>query len=182
MQDILIQGSHSNLAPITVLSDEHIPSVRGEWYNYPSEFTPNRPLGYLMKCKANKDRPLYYVEHNQDVDIVFVFGSRGVQLCSPDSRPAIDLMVSTGIKVCRLRRTRIVNQSCVTPGQFDLIRSSKDSNALIPVCQTGISAACLTLIEGMIVSVMTPAGKYGLMRAVEVHSDMVRLVSCHILL
>lgn len=167
--------------PAPLLSEDTIPSVRGEWYNYRSVFTPARPLGYLMKCKANKDRTLPFVEQNTDVDFAFVFGPNGVQMCSPDSRPSLALIGDFVVDVGTLKRTAVV-QTTLTVERFNTIRENKDRDGMVSACHNGTVASYLTVTEGMIISVTTPTGKFCLMRATEVGPDAVRFDACHILL
>lgn len=163
------------------LSEDTIPSVLGEWYNYRSVFTPARPLGYLMKCRANKDRTLHFVEQNVDVDLTFVFDTDGVQICSPDSLPSLVLMEDFAVDVDALKRTAVV-QTTITVEQFNAIRDSKDRTSLVSSCRSGAVVNCLMITLGMIIAVTTPTGKYCLMRAIEVGPDTVRFDACHILL
>jgi hypothetical protein len=66
--------------------------------------------------------------------------------------------------------------------QFEAIRDSKDSSLIVPVCTSGTPMSYLSVVEGMIISVMTPTGKYCLMRATLVQPEQVRFDSCHVLL
>lgn len=173
--------THSSALSNSSLSEETIPAVRGEWYNYRSTFTPARPLGYLMKCKANKDRPLPFIEQNDDVDIVFVFGTGGVQMCSPKSSLSKALMEDLMVDHEVLSATTI-SQVHLTPHQFAAIRASKDRTGLVSACRVSSASDELIITEGAIFAVTTPAGKYCLMRTVEVGPDVVRFDACHILL
>lgn len=168
-------------AALPMLSEDTIPSVKGEWYNYRSMFTPTRPLGYLMKCKANKDRTLTFVEQNPDVDLVFVFSSLGVQICSPDSRPSLALFENIDVNTNLLKRTAI-SKVAITSEQFNSIRDRKDHEGLISACHNNMVVNHLTVIGGMIIAVTTPAGKYCLMRAIEVCPKAVCFDACHVLI
>lgn len=163
------------------LSEDTIPSVKGEWYNYHPAFTPFRPLGYLMKCKSNKDRPLSFIEQNEDVDLVFFFGPEGVQICSPDSELSIALLEDQLVSAEALKKTSIARVD-LTEDQFVAIRNTKDRDGLVTACGMGVVTDQLVVTVGAVIAVSTPAGKYGLMRVVEVGPEAVRFDACHVLL
>ncbi|OGE81856.1 MAG: hypothetical protein A3E98_03145 [Candidatus Doudnabacteria bacterium RIFCSPHIGHO2_12_FULL_48_11] len=164
-------------------SEAVIPSVRGEFYNYTAVFTPARPLAYLMKCKANKDRPLHFAEdHVDELDLVVVF-ENSVRLLSPNTPPAIELL---GDLVTRenLRNTWIAPVE-ITPEVFNLIRQQKDRAALKLICRASASisrASYALLQQGVIVAVSTESRKYGLLHVKEVSPASVKIDACHILL
>ena len=168
-------------SPPSSLSEDTIPSVKGEWYNYHPTFTPARPLGYLMKCKSNKDRPLPFIEQNDDVDLVFVFGPGGVRICSPHSEPSIALVEDHAVSTEALKKTSIA-QVNLTEDQFVAICNTKDRDGLVTACRRGVVADHLVVTVGAVIAVSTPAGKYGLMRVVEVGPEAVRFIACHVLL
>ncbi len=175
-----LQVSNPDPHKVTRLSEDTIPSVKGEWYNYRSVFTPMRPLGYLMKCKANKDRPLCFVEENDGVDITFVFDEEVVQVCSPDSEHSLKMMAGR-VDPKTLKKVNFV-QTSLTKVQFDAIRIGKDVVSLLTVCQSGSVANCLLVTKGIILAIKTQAGIYCLMRATEVNPHKVCFDACHILL
>lgn len=175
-----LQVSDSSPHKATRLSEDTIPSVQGEWYNYHSVFTPMRPLGYLMKCKANKDRPLRFVEENDSVDIVFVFDDEVVQVCSPCSGHSLKMMAGR-VDPEALKKVGLV-QTALTRERFDAIRTGKDVVGLLTARQSGSVASCLPVTKGMILAITTQAGIYCLMRATEVNPHKVCFDACHMLL
>lgn len=176
----LDNGSWIRSQPST-LSDDTIPSVKGEWYNYCSIFTPNRPLGYLMKCKANKDRAWSFVEVNPDVDIIFMFGKRSVRICSPHSKLSVERMSSFNVSINTLNKS-LITRIGTNSGIFDEMRNLKDKEQLASICRSGHGISQMAIHKDMVISIITQTGKYGLMRVVEVTPEMVRLDMCHILI
>src|SRR5687768_11064818 len=75
-----VQGEYRTKARET-LSDLVIPAVPGEYYSYSSEFTKDRPLYALLKCKANKNRPISALRNlGREANLLFSFGAP--QVCS----------------------------------------------------------------------------------------------------
>lgn len=67
-----------------ILSDMVIPAVPGEYYTYFYKFTNERPLYALMKCKANKGRPIAAAgDLGHEANLLFLFGNPiQVQVCA----------------------------------------------------------------------------------------------------
>lgn len=171
-------GSQSAANPEAV-----IPAVRGEFYSYRAVFTADRPLGYLMKCRANKDRALTFAEDNPDgLDLVFVFGSH-VAVCSPDSERAISLLAEI-VDRRNLDHTAIAVAG-ITADEFQQLRERKNGDELAEACRAAItveSSPAEFLQIGMIIAVITESGKYGLLQVTELTSSAVKFDACHILL
>ena len=61
--------------PEAVLSDKVISAEQGEFYAYTSVFTRECPLYALLKCKANKDRPITAAEDlGPEANLLFQIG------------------------------------------------------------------------------------------------------------
>src|SRR3989344_388042 len=144
--------------------DPVIPAVEGEFYGYSTEFTRGRPLGFLMKCRANKgrsitDAPDYPAEH----DLTFIFGDT-VAVCSPNARPSVELLGDLAIGV-ELNMTRITRVD-MTQEVFTMLRDNKDGQVLKTVCRAAIgmfqAEDVVSVTQGAIIAVMTETGKYGL--------------------
>lgn len=78
-----------------ILSDMVIPAVPGEFYAYSSKFTKERPLYALMKCKANKERPIVAAGNlGHEANLLFLFGSpiHVVQVCAVKMAHAFGLL------------------------------------------------------------------------------------------
>lgn len=166
----------------TLLSEELIPSVRGEFYSYSTRFTTKRPLGCLMKCKANKDRPLTFAEdHVDELDLVFTFGDH-VRICSPLTKPAIELLGEL-VAASELNKTWIARLN-ITQDGFNKLRQQKDGKALAAICNTAIThdEGVIPLSSGMILAVTTESGKFGLLLVREITPTSVSVDACHILL
>jgi len=135
-----------------------------------------------MKCKANKDKPLPFVEQNPDVDLVLMFDESAVRICSPDSQVSLALMGDVIVTIDDLKKVSIA-QATVTGEQFDAIRAGKDCDGLVSACKSAMDGQdYLAVTPGMIIAVTTSTGKYCLMRATEVGPEAVRFDACHILL
>jgi hypothetical protein len=181
MQVHVTQGQQP--APVVVLSDPIIPAVRGEFYSYSTQFTTERPLGYLMKCRANKGRQItddenYAHEH----DLTFIFGNGAIGVCSPDSAPSIALLKDITLSQ-PLNRTWITIAS-LDGDVFRSLRQQKNGHALARACRASASTsfAGISLCPGMILDVLTQSGKYGLLLVKELTPTSVSVDACHILL
>ena len=171
---------HTPSSPMA--SEAVIPAVRGEFYSYRALFSYDRPLGYLMKCKANKDRTLAFGEDNpKGIDLVFVFDN-GVSVCSPNSAPAVRLLEDL-VDPKVLNQTRIAVAG-ITVDEFNQLRERKNGSALAEVCRTAVARndSIVTLMSGIIVAVTTESGKFGLLLVKELTPSTVRVDACHILL
>ena len=135
----------------------------------------------LMKCKANKNRPLHFAKENTDVDLTFVFDKRGVRICSPDSKLSVELMCGLDVDIEILNRTLIARVN-ITTKQFNALRDLNDREKLVSICREGSTSSQLKISKSLIIAVVTQTGKYGLMRVIEVTPEMVCFEACHILL
>lgn len=167
-----------------VLSDLVIPAVRGEYYVYSSMFTEERPLYALMKCKANKDRPVAAAgDLGREANLLFLFGSQDqIQVCAVSTAHALGLL-SASIDSSSFGETWI-GHAKITAENFYELRSQKDITALAEICQ----AVCLkhempvALEQGTVIAMMTGGGKYGLFFVKEITQKSIWIDACHILL
>ena len=167
-------------------SEQVIPSVRGEFYSYSAVFTTERPLGYLMKCKANKNRELRFAEdHIDDLDLTFVFENSCVRVCSPNASPSVKLIqdIDIDIDIEALNETQIAPAD-ITAETFYELRRQRDGLAVAETCRRGLarSEAVVVLTPEMIIAVTTQSGKYGLMLIKALTPESVKVDACHILL
>ncbi|HTL39292.1 MAG TPA: hypothetical protein VL306_00555 [Methylomirabilota bacterium] len=163
--------------------DPVIPSVRGKFYSYRTDFSLERPLGYLMDCKANKRRPLSFAEDNPEgLDLVFTFDHRVVEICSPKSRPARWLLRNA--MDARLLSATTIGHVDITPEEFYQIRLRKNGAELAEVCRKAMvhNYQVMGLTPNCIVAVVTESGKYGLFLVKELTHSTVTVDACHILL
>src|SRR5262249_19524515 len=148
---------------VHVAFDPVIPAVRGEFYSYSSSFTADRPIGFLMKCKANKDRPLADVaDYFQEHDLTFVFAG-GVSVCSPNAAPSMRLLGS--LIAANLNQTFIAARADISEDAFYALRRRKNGQELAAVCgqMEPRNYAVVALSVGTIFAVITGSGKYGLL-------------------
>lgn len=166
----------------TAPSDPVIPAVRGEFYSYSSVFSVERPLGFLMKCKANKARPMTDAEdYVHELDLTFLFGNV-VRICSPNVRPSVRLLEDV-VSADEFNQTSIVFAG-ITEDEFNQIRQKKIGATIAQVCRATVwnDDEVLTLTPGAILAVTTESGKFGLILIKEVTPTSVRVDACHILL
>jgi len=164
------------------VSEPVIPSERGVFYRYSAEFTGERPLCYLMKCKANKSRPINDAEQNaNEIDLTFVFGN-GVRVCSPKALLSLQLL-DDRVVAGALNQTWI-SSAGISEQTFQQLRELKDGSALARVARVAISRndQIVTLTPGTILAVTTESGKYGLFLVKEITESSVKVDACHILL
>lgn len=167
-----------------VPSELVIPAVPGEYYAYSSEFTEERPLYALMKCKANKDRPIVAAEDlGYEVNLLFLFGSQNqVQVCSVRAAHASSLL-GNSVNGESFGKTWIAPAG-ITAEDFYELRSRKDVVALVETCQATCSKreVSITLNPGAVIAMMTDGGKYGLFFVKGLTPASIQIDACHILL
>lgn len=168
-----------------VLSDLVIPSVPGEYYAYSSEFTEERPLYALMKCKSNKNRPIVAAgELGHEANLLFLFGSPNqVQVCTIKEAHASGLL---GDSVNResFGETWIATAEITVEDFYDL-HLRKDVMALVEICHAVFSRArgvSIVLGPRSIIAMMTDSGKYGLFFVKNITRTSIQIDACHILL
>ena len=168
----------------SLLSQLVIPAVPGEYYAYSSEFTEERPMYALMKCKANKERPIAAAKDlGYEVNLFFLFGSPHVQVCSIRMAHAFGLL-GDSVNSESFGETWIAPAG-ITVETFYELRSQKDVVMLAETCR----AACfksrevfITLDPGMVIAMMTDGGKYGLFFVKGFTPTSIQIDACHILM
>lgn len=185
-----IRVERGNVAPSSaipvqgVLSELIIPAVRGEYYAYSSEFTGERPLYALLKCKANKARPIPDAEElGREVNFLFLFGSpTHIQIYAIREAHTSGLL-GNSVNGKLFGETWIAPAE-ITAEKFYEIRSRKDVTALVKTCETACSKrkVSIALNQGAVVAMMTDGGKYGLFVVKEITSASIKIDACHILL
>ncbi|MFH1178225.1 MAG: hypothetical protein V1711_00660 [bacterium] len=175
---------HGGVGVQGILSDLVIPAVPGEYYAYSSEFTEERPLYALMKCKANKDRPIIATEDlGHEVNLLFLLGNPNqVQVCAIRTAHVSGLL-GDSINGKSFGETWIAPAG-ITVADFYELRSRKDVTKLVEICQAacserGVSSA---LELGAIIAMMTDCGKYGLFLVKRLTPSLIQIDACHILL
>ena len=133
-----------------------------------------------MDCKANKSRPI-----NQDiikeVDLTLIFGNE-VILCSPNSKLSVGLLKSV------IDYTQVLNHSeirlaSITEETFYYCFHQKKQSLLFDIHRTsGVNKSSIVLTNGLILSVMTDSGKYGLILVKDLSESTCKIDACHILL
>jgi hypothetical protein len=169
--------------PVRVAFDPVIPAVRGEFYAYSSLFTSDRPVGFLMKCRANKGRPITDVaNYSQEHDLTFVFAG-GVSVCSPNAAPSIRLLGGL-ISADDLNETSITARADISQDAFYALRQRRNGGELAAVCCQAEprNKAVVALSAGTILAVITQSGKYGLLLVKELTPTSLRVDAAHILL
>lgn len=174
---------HSSVAATGILSEGIIPAVPGEFYSYSSEFTEEKPLYVLMKCKANKARAIAAAEKlGREANLVFQFNgpnkARARSIAEHAEGPLRNLM-----DVNLFGETWIAVTSLLL-GEFSNIRLQRDVTTLVEVCKLACSSreSSLELYPGAIIAMMTDGGKYGLFLVKQLTSRSIQIDACHILL
>ncbi|MBI4993555.1 hypothetical protein HZC33_01165 [Candidatus Wolfebacteria bacterium] len=175
---------HGGVGVQGILSDLVIPAIPGEYYAYSSEFTKERPLYALMKCKANKDRPITAAEDlGQEANLLFLFGNQNqVQACA--IRTAyISGLLGDSVNGESFGETWIA-PARITAEDFYELRSRKDVTKLVEICQVACSErrASIALEPGVVIAMMTDCGKYGLFFVRRITPALIQIDACHILL
>jgi hypothetical protein len=169
---------------VALPSEQIMPAVRGEFYRYTSNFSEDRPLYFLMKCKANKARPTTTeVEQMlQELDLTFIFGDK-VFLCSPNSAPSIRLLgnVMEGASLRRLNETEIRLSNVPTEEFYRCLDARSESLLVDTFRVSGASESTVLLFKGMTLSIRTASNKYGLILVKDLTASTCRIEACHIL-
>lgn len=167
-----------------VPSELVIPAVPGEYYVYFSEFTKERPLYALMKCKANKARPIAAAEDlGYEVNLLFLFGSPNqVQVCAVRAAHASGLL-GDSINGESFGETWIAPAGIAAEDFYEL-RLRKDVVELVKTCQVACSERkmSIALNPGAVIAMMTDGGKYGLFFVKGLTPVSIQIDACHILL
>lgn len=163
------------------LSDLVIPAVPGEYYLYSAEFTEERPLYALMKCKANKNRPIETVAAlGKEANLLFLF-DESRRVCSVQTANFLGLLgqpVEDGL----FGETWIA-QAGISASEFYKIRARKGLAELAQICQNVCIAdeAFIDLRLGMVIAMMTDSSKYGLFCVKKMTASLIQIDACHIL-
>lgn len=179
METIITQSSPISKQNAS-LSEQIIPTVPGEFYSYTSDFSIERPLYILMKCKANKSRPIT-PEIIKELDFTFIFG-REVILCSPDSELSKELLGNIIVEPQELIHSEIRNANITEDTFYECFQEKRDSFLVNIYNNSGESKSNLVLYTGLILSVKTFSGKYGLIIIKELTDSTCKIDACHILL
>jgi len=164
------------------LSEQVIPATQGKFYSYASSFSKDRPLYFMMDCKANKSRSINTdVGHIvQELDLTFLFGNE-VILCSPNSIPSADLLGCVIADPQELTQSEI-RVTTVTEDTFYDCYYEKDESVLVNIHRTsGAAKSSVVLSSGLVLSVKTDSGKYGLVLVKELTPFTCKVDACHIL-
>lgn len=163
------------------LSDLVIPAVPGEYYSYSAEFTEERPLYALMKCKANKNRPIATAhELGKEANLLFLFGNPG-RVCSVQTAHAAGLL-GESIDEGSFGETWIA-PARISASEFYKLRVRKGLAELAQLCQNVCVAdeAFIDLRLGMVIAMMTDGSKYGLFCVKHATATSIQIDACHIL-
>ena len=164
-------------------SDPVIPAMRGKFYSYSALFTPDRPFGFLMDCKANKSRPIMDIaSYSHEHDLTFLFAG-SVSVCSPNAAPSIRLLDNL-IATDKINQTSIIARPDITKDAFEALRQKKDVDALAATCRYIMprNSAAVALSTETIFAVITKSGKYGLFMVKELTPTSLRIDAAHVLL
>lgn len=166
------------------LSQEIIPAVPGEFYGYRSLFTKECPVYALLNCKANKARPTNDVtELGHEANALFKIGGSHTRVLSIKTAVASNLLeiACFGENSDSTKFARIP----LTLDEFDMIRSQKDSQKLLTICQK-ISfheyQPTVKLAPNVIIAMVTEYGKCGLFLVQDMTAVSIQIAACHILL
>ncbi|MBI1939861.1 MAG: hypothetical protein HYS25_17270 [Ignavibacteriales bacterium] len=187
METIIAHNYTTNKAErvtsITSLSEDVIPATPGKYYSYTADFSKDRPLYFMMDCKANKGRSLNtdvkYI--TQELDLTFVFGNE-IILCSPDSNPSKELLKNIIVEPQELNHSELRIANITEDTFYDCFQEKRDSLLVDIYNNSNESESSLVLYAGLILSVKTYSGKYGLIIVKELIDTTCKIDACHILL
>lgn len=183
MQTIVSIAVPTSVPWPTGLSDEIIPAVRGEYYAYSSRFTQERPIYSLLKCKSNKNRPFADLPRlGRSANALFTFSSTG-QSAALTLESACERGLITATAKADANDETLLSSTNMTDAEFHKLQTQHDSELLIAACKASVQAdeAHIMLRTGLVVSMITKSGKYGLFLVSNLRSDSVTIDACHVL-
>ena len=164
-------------------SEMIIPAVPGEFYAYPSNFTIEKPLYALMKCKSNKARMIAEAGRlGHEASLLFRFDTAThAQVCAIKTARAYGLLGA--IDGEPFGETWIKPVAMSTEEFYDLC-VQENTALLVEICKEACSQreTVADLKKGMVIATMTDAGKYGLFLVMELTPESIGIDACHILL
>ncbi len=163
------------------LSESIIPAVPGKFYAYAPIFTDSKPLFALLDCKANKSRKLADAgELGREVHLFFEFVGDLVRVSSVKMAQATGLLGHISAEFDDVW----VAPASIEIEDFYTLCAQRDSAKLAHICK----GAChkrkesINVTPGLVIAVMTSAGKYALFLVKEVSPKSVSIDACHALL
>lgn len=162
-------------------TEKIIPAVKGKFYSYSAHFSTEKPLYFLMDCKANKGRSLNTDKPDleRELDLVFIFDNSPL-ICSPDSPEAKQIL--NGLSLSRPRNTDIRSTN-ISLDVFYHLYDEKAGSDLIDVYESSYdSNNAKPLHEGLMLALKTSSGKYGLITIKDLTESSCTVDACHILL
>ncbi len=164
------------------LSEAIITAVPGKFYAYSPIFTDGKPLYALLDCKANKSRELAQAAKlSREVHLHFGFGG-----ATPARVSSIKMIQAAGLLA---RAGAEFDDVWVAPARiaiedFYILCARRDSAKLVNICKASRPecGTSMGVAPGVIVAVMTSAGKYGLFLVKELTPMSVSIDACHVLL
>ncbi len=164
------------------LSNAIIPAVSGKFYAYQSIFTDCKPLYALLDCKANKDRTLAHAgELGREVHLHFEFdGTTRARVSSIRAAKTDGLLGHVKVEFDDVW----IAPANIAIEDFYILCALRNSMKLADICKTACKNRELStdMAPGMIVAVITNAGKYGLFLVKELTPISVSVDACHVLL
>lgn len=167
-----------------VLSDLIMPAEPGEFYGYPSEFTPDRPVFALLKCKSNKNRPIEQLRTlGSEANVLFQFSDLTRPMAHSVKMGHVSGLLGDILSEDVFCETWLAPAG-ITAEEFFEIRARKDIERLVATCSAVCSGhnTCVELHLGAVIAVMTGGGKFGIFLVRELTPSLVGIEACHVLL
>ncbi|MEX2369210.1 MAG: hypothetical protein WD552_02360 [Candidatus Paceibacterota bacterium] len=173
----------NELGAKNVPSELVIPAVQGKFYTYSSEFAERRSLYALMSCKANKGRSIENVKNlGREVNFLFLFDDSMQAMIYPIQTAHTSGLLGDSVKGELFDEAWIAPIKTTIEDFYDL-RSQKDTVKLMEICQNSCldQKSRIIVKPGMVVAMMTSAGKFGMFLIKELTPTSIRIDACHIL-
>ena len=163
------------------LTDLIIPAIQKEFYSYSAEFSVERPLYYMMSCKANKDQPAKRFSI-KELDLTFTFGYKAASLNSANNSISQEILrTELNGRTTLLNKTEIRNANISAKEFYNCFNEMNESILLDIFNASTEKSDSKKLYNGQILSVKTSTGKYGLILVKEVSNNSIQIDACHIL-
>lgn len=164
-------------------SERIISAVPNEYYTYSSKFTTERPVYALLKCKANKDRAILSLKDlGDEANLLFVFRQNQIQVCP--IKIALNYDLPGHLVNSEVLSDTWIGVATITKKLFHEIREMGEISDLKRICRTSClePRTSILLKQGLIITMMTSYGKYGMFLVNEITQTSIEVDACHILL
>ena len=156
-----------------------IPATKGEFYSYSAKFNADKPLYYMMACKANKAQSptAFSVE---ELNLTFAFGNQ-VSINSANNLNSQNVLREDLEEGSNLNNAEIRNANITVEAFYNCFNQMNESTLYDIIENSTEVSDSKNLHNGQVLSIKTSNGKFGLILVKKVSTNSVQIDACHIL-